>query len=163
MYEFAIERLGEAGYRHYEISNWARRDRTRDLRAHHNLRYWRNQPYFGIGAGAHSSFAEHRYANLLAPREYIARQGDGRSTIDTIERVGRSLEMGETMLLGLRLDEGIDVATFQGRFGCTPDQSYGPVLAELRENGLIELEPDPIRLTQRGQLLGNEVFYRFLP
>jgi oxygen-independent coproporphyrinogen-3 oxidase len=71
--------------------------------------------------------------------------------------------MGETMLLGLRLDEGIDVATFQGRFGCTPDQSYGPVLAELRENGLIEHEPDPIRLTQRGQLLGNEVFYRFLP
>ena len=67
MYELAIDRLGEAGYRHYEISNWARRDSSRDLRAQHNLRYWRNQPYFGIGAGAHSSYANHRYANLLAP------------------------------------------------------------------------------------------------
>ncbi|HLZ09573.1 MAG TPA: radical SAM family heme chaperone HemW, partial [Chloroflexota bacterium] len=60
MYEVAMDRLGNAGYRHYEISNWARLDGGRDLRGHHNLRYWRNQPYFGIGAGAHSSCAGYR-------------------------------------------------------------------------------------------------------
>lgn len=69
MYELAIDCLAEAGYRYYEISNWARVDSSRDFRAQHNLRYWRNQPYFGIGAGAHSSFAKHRYANVLAPRD----------------------------------------------------------------------------------------------
>jgi oxygen-independent coproporphyrinogen-3 oxidase len=163
MYELAIDRLGAAGYRHYEISNWAHLDGERDLRAHHNLRYWRNQPYFGIGAGAHSSYAGHRYANLLAPREYIARQGDGRSTVDSIERIEPDLEMGETMLLGLRLDEGVEVAAFHKRFNRTPDDAYGRVLAELRDNGLLAAEGDPIRLTQRGRLLGNEVFYRFLP
>jgi len=67
------------------------------------------------------------------------------------------------MLLGLRLDEGIDVSTFVKRFGCAPDESYGTILAELRGFGLVALDPDPIRLTPRGKLLGNEVFYRFLP
>ena len=163
MYELAMDRLGAAGYRHYEISNWARLDGDRDLRAQHNLRYWRNQPYFGVGAGAHSSYAGHRYANLLAPLEYIARLNNGLSTVDTIERIGPDLEMGETMLLGLRLDEGIDVALFQKRFERKPEVVYGDVFAELREFGLLADECDPLRLTRRGRLLGNEVFYRFLP
>ena len=163
MYELAIDRLGAAGYRHYEISNWAHVEANRDFRAHHNLRYWRNQPYFGVGPGAHSSYAGYRYANLLDPREYIARQGNGRSTVDSIERIGPALEMGETMLLGLRLDEGIQVAAFQERFGRSPENVYGRVLTELREYGLVADECDPIHLTRRGQLLGNEVFYRFLP
>ena len=163
MYEAAIDRLGGAGYRHYEISNWARSLPDRDVRAHHNLRYWRNQPYFGVGAGAHSSFAGLRYANLLSPKEYITNTSSMLPTTSTIEPIDRKLAMGETMLLGLRLDEGIDPALYQSRFGCTPDEAYGTILAELREVGLVVDDSGPIRLTQRGKLLGNEVFYRFLP
>ncbi len=165
MYEAAIDRLGAAGYDHYEISNWARRNAGRDYRGQHNLRYWRNQPYLGVGAGAHSSFADHRYATIRAPRAYVARALAGASTVDpdTVEAIGPALAMGETMLLGLRLAEGIDVATFRARFGRSPRDVYPTILDELVGAGLLLVEPDRIRLTPRGRFLGNEVFWRFLP
>ncbi len=163
MYQLAIDRLGAGGYEHYEISNWARRSPNRDLRAQHNLRYWRNQPYFGVGAGAHSSYAGFRYANLRAPLGYIKRQAAGESAIDSAERISRELEHGETMLLGLRLAEGVSRSAFAARFGVDVEDIFGPVLTELAEVGLLEGAGDRIRLTQRGRFLGNEVFCRFLP
>jgi len=161
MYQAAIDRLGAAGYRQYEISNWARHDRF-DYRAQHNLRYWRNQPYFGVGAGAHSSFDGYRYANLLAPREYLKRVEMGESPVDSVEEIDRALAMAETMILGLRLDEGVDVDGFHERFGCAPDDVFRSQLAELVDADLIVAEGRTIRLTLRGRFLGNEVFCRFL-
>jgi oxygen-independent coproporphyrinogen III oxidase len=163
MYETAIDRLGAGGYEHYEISNWARRSPNQDRRAQHNLRYWRNQPYFGVGAGAHSSYNGFRYANLRAPLGYIKRQAAGESAIDSAERISRELEHGETMLLGLRLAEGVSRSAFAARFGVDVEDIFGPVLTELAEVGLLEGAGDRIRLTQRGRFLGNEVFCRFLP
>jgi len=163
MYQAAIDRLGAAGYIHYEISNWARSENGRDLRAQHNLRYWRNQPYFGVGAGAHSSWRGYRYANLLAPARYVARVAARESPVDSVETIDRTLEMGETMMLGLRLDEGIEVALFRERFGCSPEEAFGPTLAELATADLLTVTPERICLTQRGRFLGNEVFCRFLP
>jgi oxygen-independent coproporphyrinogen-3 oxidase len=163
MYQAAIDRLGAAGYAHYEISNWAKSAGTRDLRAQHNLRYWRNQPYFGVGAGAHSSYAGFRYANLRSPQKYIAAVGARQPTADSVEPIDEPLEQGETMMLGLRLSEGVSVAAFQHRFGRSPEAAFGDVIAELREVGLLEIADDRIQLTPRGRFLGNEVFCRFLP
>jgi oxygen-independent coproporphyrinogen-3 oxidase len=163
MYQAAIDRLGTAGYVHYEISNWARPGSDRDQRAQHNLRYWRNQPYLGVGAGAHSSFGGYRFADVRAPARYVARLEKGETPVDVVERIDRPLEMAETMLLGLRLAEGIDVASFRDRFGQAPVEVYGAVLAELTEYGLIEASTERIALTDRGRFLGNEVFSRFLP
>lgn len=159
MYQLAIERLGRAGYEHYEISNWAKPSYP----ARHNLRYWRNQPYFGVGAGAHSCFAGHRYANVLAPARYISQTRFGETAVDMIEPIGRELEMGETMMLGLRLAEGVALDRFRQRFGVGLEDVYGGTLAELVELGLLRIDDRRVCLTERGRFLGNEVFCRFLP
>jgi oxygen-independent coproporphyrinogen-3 oxidase len=178
MYELAEEMLGEAGFVHYEISNWAsegRAARSRgqgvrseargdDYRSRHNLVYWRNGPYLGFGCGAHSSYAGQRFSNVLHPWEYIRRIDADGSAIADAEQIDRALEMGETMMLGLRLiEDGVERQRFADRFGVGLDEAYGSIVARLIDQGLLESLPDRIRLTRRGRLLGNRVFGEFLP
>ncbi len=172
MYEDTQAMLTAAGFEHYEISNWARgesadqriSDKAKDYRSQHNLVYWRNEPYFGFGCGAHSSHAGQRYWNVLRPREYIATIEATGEAVAERETIDRALEMGETLMLGLRLiDEGIDRARFADRFGVELDDVYGSVIARLIDQGLIEDWHDRVRLTPRGRLLGNRVFAEFLP
>ncbi|MCZ6891535.1 MAG: radical SAM family heme chaperone HemW [Chloroflexi bacterium] len=173
MYELAEEIAGRSGFEHYEISNWA-------LPGHacrHNLSYWRNQSYLGVGPGAHSYLQGHRFANLSSPREYIKRvslRAAGASTpkdfpsalrdgpVDMMERVDARLEMGETMMLGLRLADGVTGDGFNARFGQTLMDVFGAAIQELEEFGLLQWNGDRLLLTPRGRLLGNEVFQRFL-
>jgi oxygen-independent coproporphyrinogen III oxidase len=163
MYEEAIERLDANGYRQYEISNWASADSSHETRARHNLRYWKNLPYFGVGAGAHSSYHDLRYANLRSPATYIKRVAARESVVDSVESIGRALQMAETMILGLRLNEGIEIDAFRQRFGAGPDEVYPELLRNLRDMQLLTSDEDQIRLTYRGRLVGNDVFCRFLP
>jgi oxygen-independent coproporphyrinogen-3 oxidase len=163
MYEAAIDRLAASGYYQYEISNWASADPSRETRALHNLRYWRNQPYFGVGAGAHSSFAGYRYANLRPPTTYVKRIAARASAVESVERIGTELEMAETMILGLRLNDGVDIEAFRRRFGQSPDEIYPELLQETRELHLVAGVDQRIYLTRRGRLMGNDVFCRFLP
>ena len=169
MYLLAEEMLDAAGYEHYEISNWARMlpgcscGELGYLASRHNLTYWRNEPYLGFGAGAHSYFGAQRYYNALSPAEYIVRLESGRSPQVGVEEIGEALEMAETMIMGLRLLEGIDKGIFQRRFGQDLMKTYGEEIEELIELGLIEMEGERMKLTPRGRLLGNEVFQRFLP
>ncbi len=184
MYELTQELLAQAGFEHYEISNWARTAehasaglpyqasnsfdaRTHDvhaLRSVHNLVYWRNEPYFGFGCGAHSSFAGRRYSNILHPRDYIGRIRQGGEAIVEAEEIDRALEMGETLMLGLRLiEEGVERRRFKDRFGVELDEVYGVTIKRLIEQGLLESDERRIRLTVRGRLLGNRVFGEFLP
>ena len=165
MYELAEEMLGAAGYAQYEISNWARVG-TRHVsprQSRHNLTYWRNEPYLGFGAGAHSSFGGERYWNVLSPLEYIQYMERGESAVAGREEIRRELEMAETMILGLRLNEGIAFDAFAARYGENAREKYGRTLREIRELGLVELSEERVRLTPRGRLLSNQVFWRFLP
>ena len=178
MYEMAEDELGAAGYRHYEISNWAMEGRQ----SRHNLAYWRNEPYLGVGPGAHSSLGGHRFSNLKPPREYIRRlenhggppiATDGRDddpaaairsspVVDFVEVIDRRTEMVETMMLGLRLDVGISIREFESRFGESPFALYEEELEEVALAGLVEMIDGRIRLTTRGRFLSNEVFVRLL-
>jgi oxygen-independent coproporphyrinogen-3 oxidase len=79
------------------------------------------------------------------------------------EEIGPSMEMGETMMLGLRLIEGVSDARFRDRFGVSLEAAFGSDLADLRGLGLLEWDGQAARLTPRGRLLGNVVFARFLP
>jgi oxygen-independent coproporphyrinogen-3 oxidase len=147
MYELAHATLKQAGFEHYEISNWAHSHRTCAARSavpastslrsayavsamrrragrnaglfsrsRHNLVYWRNEPYFGFGCGAHSSFEGRRYSNVLHPREYIERMRQNGEAVVETEKIDRALEMGETLMLGLRLiEEGVERARFKVR------------------------------------------------
>jgi len=168
MYELAEKLLARAGFEHYEISNWAtvrqREGERENSQSAHNLVYWHNEPYFGFGCGAHSSFAGQRYWNVLHPRDYIDRvQQTGAAVLET-EQIDRALEMGETMMLGLRLiEEGVERARFADRFGTELDDVYGPTITQLVEQGLLESDARRIRLTPHGRLLGNRVFGAFLP
>ena len=173
MYLAAEEAMGAQGYRHYEISNWARPGHE----SRHNLIYWRNRSYLGVGPGAHSYLAGLRFANIRSPREYVRglaakpeRTPDGQGlagliegmpVVDTVEHIDRTLEMAETMMLGLRLDTGISTEEFRERFGRPPADIYGPELDDLTASGLLETVDGHVRLTGRGRLLGNEVFSRF--
>lgn len=176
MYEVAEERLAAAGYRHYEISNWAKSGHE----CEHNLTYWRNLPYIGLGAGAHGWFARHRYAEARPIRGYIARVRAalalaGPSTAEQMscplpggaivedEAIPLSLEMAETGMLGLRLVEGIDLGAFALRYGVDFNTEFGSRLAPVRAYDLVEQRDGFLRLSPRGRLLGNEVFARLLP
>jgi oxygen-independent coproporphyrinogen III oxidase len=172
MYELTQELLAQAGFVHYEISNWARARQTdretagkgEIFHSVHNLVYWRNEPYFGFGCGAHSSFEGRRYSNVLHPREYIERIWHEGTAIVEVEQIDRALEIGETMMLGLRLiEEGVERARFADRFGVALDNIFGPTIDNLIQQGLLESDAIRIRLTPQGRLLGNRVFGAFLP
>lgn len=170
MYEEAESRLAEDGFEHYEISNWARLSqqvgesvsRRSSLQCRHNLVYWHNEPWLGFGAGAHSWMEGRRWANVRHPREYIAALEAGRSPVAEVEESERRTEMGETMMLGLRLTEGVSDVRFRARFGVGLEEVFGRELAELRDLGLLEWDGNVARLTARGRLLGNQVFARFV-
>jgi oxygen-independent coproporphyrinogen-3 oxidase len=159
MYSWAEDALSEAGYEHYEISNWARPG----YECHHNISYWRNRPYFGFGAGAHSFYDNYRYHNVLWPEEYARLILAGESPLADRAEIDTSLEMSETMLMGLRLCEGVYFADFEERFHCSLVTVYGDQIRELIGQGLLDVNTRGVRLTARGRLLGNEVFERFLP
>lgn len=159
MYEWAEETLERAGYEHYEISNWARPGHA----CQHNLIYWRNRPYLGLGAAAHSWWGGRRWANVTDPQAYIAALQDGQRPVAASEDIDVRSEMGETMMMGLRLvQEGVSAAAFERRFGMGLYQVYGREIAELMDEGLLEQVGDSVRLSWRGHLLGNRAFERFI-
>jgi len=174
MYLWAGEALAAAGYQQYEISNWA----LPGCRCRHNLVYWHNEPYLGLGAGAHSCLGGFRFAAVRDPRRYIrevAAAGPGLSAdglaafltglphLETIEEVSQARAMAETAILGLRLVEGLSLAAFRRRFGVSLLSAYRPAVAELTALGLLERANGRLRLTPTARLLGNEAFVRFLP
>ncbi|MCX7838338.1 MAG: radical SAM family heme chaperone HemW [Anaerolineae bacterium] len=180
MYETAEEMLDAAGYAQYEISNWARGEQRLEIRdsqspipnlqspisnlqSQHNLTYWRNEPYLGFGAGAHSYLDGERFWNVASPLEYIQRIERGESVVAGRETISRELEMAETLLLGLRLNVGVAFADFYARFGEDARARYAQQFEQARALGLLEVTDERVRLTRRGRLLSNQVFWRLLP
>jgi oxygen-independent coproporphyrinogen-3 oxidase len=158
MYTTATRTLTAAGYEHYEISNFALPGR----RSHHNQTYWRNEPYFGFGAGASGYVSGARYTNLKSPDRYIERVRAGGSAVETSETLTGRRAMGETLMLGLRMLDGLDLAAFRERFGVDLDTVYRRELTGLANRGLVELTEGHLRLTPSGLLVANDVAAEFL-
>ena len=158
MYELACDLLSSAGFRHYEISNWARPGHE----SAHNLTYWRNQPYLGIGAGAAGYWAGRRYKLLPNVRAFVEGASAGKIPLseDEIEDPHRS--MSETLILGLRLEEGVSLDEYRRRHGRSPDGVFGEALAWGEDAGLLMRMDGRLKLTERGVLLSNELFERLL-
>lgn len=182
LYEAAMAILAEAGYRHYEISNWARSSSPTapisetsmpTLACNHNLIYWRNQEYLGIGPGAHSHLCvrhadgtvkERRWGNRKPVPSYVKRVGQNRAVEEFCEEIPPRLAMGETMMLGLRLlPEGVTFARFLARHGVQLSEVFATELANLEAWGLLTIDSERVRLSPRGILMGNQVFSYFLP
>jgi len=159
MYEFADQCLRSAGYVNYEISNWS-------LPGHHcrhNLTYWQNLPYVGMGAGAYSSFAGQRFSNERDPAVYTQRLKAHEIPVSEREPIGRTQAMTETAFLALRTAMGLHLPTFETRFTESFAHFVGDRLKLVTEAGLLETQDEWLRLSARGRLLGNEVFVRLLP
>jgi oxygen-independent coproporphyrinogen-3 oxidase len=159
-YELAEDLLASHDYQHYEISNWAKPG----CECRHNLVYWKNLPYLGVGAAAHSCLDRHRVANSSGLEKYIAEHaGETLPLPELDETINPELELAETAILGLRLNEGIDTNYLQQRFGVDVTARYHQQIEEMAGIGLLEKTDGNIKLTRRGRLLSNEVFWRFLP
>ncbi len=163
MYDLACDVLEKAGYRHYEISNWALAG-ERDWRCRHNLVYWRYEPYLGFGAGAHSFDGKRRWWNVSPVAGYIDRLSRGETPVESWEDLDERLAMGEMMMVGLRLlEEGVPDARFRARFGISLQDAFSEEIGEMTQMGLVEWHDAGLRLTRRGWLVANRVFARFLP
>ncbi len=158
MYEYVMQRLEEAGYSQYEISNFARKG----YESRHNLVYWNNEEYYGLGAGAHGYLEAVRYHNHGPLKKYMNAIEDGRKPIIEQITVTRKEQMEEEMFLGLRKMEGVSPELFQKRFSADINDVFGETINKMIMQGLLELSDGRIKLTQSGKLMGNEVFQAFL-
>jgi oxygen-independent coproporphyrinogen-3 oxidase len=153
-YELAQERLGEAGYRQYEISNWAKPG----FASKHNLKYWRREPYLGFGAGAHSFSGTERWANVHDAAEYVKAVEGGRLPVEQHEVLTAERALDEELFLGLRQLEGIDVGRIEREYGVRLEER----MAWLEDAGLIEREGDVVRLAKKRLSVSNEVFVELM-
>jgi len=158
MYEAGCERLERAGLRQYEISNFARPG----AESRHNLRYWRREPYLGVGLDAHSMLRRvdgdvMRFGNTDDFADYLNGELEAE-----VESVDRTAQLEEAWFLGLRLVEGVSLAALRAEFGNKAVAECDGVLAELVADGLLTREEQRVALTTRGRMLSNEVFGRFL-
>ena len=153
-YETACTKLAGAGYRHYEISNWA----LPGFESRHNLKYWRREPYLGFGAGAHSFSGTERWANVHDPAAYTSAIEAGRLPIEQHEVVTRERALEEELFLGLRQLDGIDVAQLEQTYGVSLAMRFRPLEAA----GLIERHGNTARLAPARLSISNEVFVELL-
>jgi oxygen-independent coproporphyrinogen-3 oxidase len=165
-YELACTLLAEHGYDHYEISNWAKPG----MACEHNLTYWRNGEYLGLGAGAHGHAAGVRYQIVKQPRVYLRRLQEAdapgyplSTAVAASHPVSRAEAISDTMMTQLRLlIEGLDLDVFQTQFGQSVREIYNGTLDQMLDWELVAEQDGRLRLTQKGWFLSNQVFYRFI-
>ncbi|MGC1911027.1 MAG: radical SAM family heme chaperone HemW [Candidatus Acidiferrales bacterium] len=160
-YESAGARLAAAGYEHYEISNWALPGR----RSRHNLKYWRREPYLGLGAGAHSFDGVSRWANVHDSGQYVSAIQQGTSPRENIEAVTAAQALDEEFFLGLRQLDGIDLARIESAYASAEPARLAALtkrIFSLRDTGLVSLDGPRLRLSPERLTVSSEVLGELL-
>ena len=158
MHDYIVEKLPEAGYQRYEISNYA----LSGYESKHNLSYWQDVDYLGLGSGAHSYWQGTRYENPRSIDDYISALEAGRLPATVEEQVDKQAHMEEYCFLGLRTAAGIDKNLFQQKFGVDLFTVYGRTIEKLVALDLLQHTARGIALTTLGMKYGNQVFGEFL-
>ena len=176
MYQYARDSLAEAGYHHYEISNWTLPGRE----CEHNLVYWQNGAYLGVGPGAHSRLGDYRFWTVLSPRDYNNKASEwveasinpvdeliesvlqGVPTLGGWEHISQETACSETMFLGLRLLDGLNLTEASKRTGIDLAKKFQASIQECIELGLLDQDGDCLKLTESTYLIANQAFTRFL-
>jgi oxygen-independent coproporphyrinogen-3 oxidase len=159
LYRQTVETLADAGFEHYEISNFAR---SRERRSRHNCKYWSFTPYLGLGPSAHSFIAPRRCWNHADVAVYIAELQKGRRPVANGETLSRGQLMTEALYLGLRLTAGIDMTAFGDRFGVGFMDTFGEAAARFEQQGLVKTGAGRCRLTPCGRLFLDAVAAAFI-
>ncbi|HFZ4144325.1 TPA: radical SAM family heme chaperone HemW [Streptococcus pneumoniae] len=157
MFEYIIAELERGGFEHYEISNFSKPG----FESRHNLMYWDNAEYYGIGAGASGYVNGVRYKNHGPIRHYLSAVEEGNACI-TEDHLSQKEQMEEEMFLGLRKKSGVSMARFEEKFGQSFAGLYGEIVRDLVQQGLMQIEGDHVRMTKRGLFLGDTVAERFI-
>ena len=157
MFEYIIAELERAGFEHYEISNFSKQG----FESRHNLMYWDNAEYYGIGAGASGYVDGVRYKNHGPIRHYLKAVEEGSARINE-EHLSQREQMEEEMFLGLRKKSGVSMARFEEKFERSFQELYGAIVKDLIQQGLMQVEGDRVRMTKRGLFLGDTVAERFI-
>ena len=157
MFEYIIAELERAGFVHYEISNFSKQG----FESRHNLMYWDNAEYYGIGAGASGYVDGVRYKNHGPIRHYLKAVEEGSARINE-EHLSQREQMEEEMFLGLRKKSGVSMVRFEEKFERSFQELYGDIVKDLIQQGLMQLDGDHVRMTKRGLFLGDTVAERFI-
>ncbi|MFP3357670.1 radical SAM family heme chaperone HemW [Planococcus sp. SIMBA_143] len=158
MYERLMEEMEKHGLHQYEISNFAKPGHE----SRHNLLYWDNEEYIGVGAGAHGYVKGVRYSNHGPLKKYMEPLESGERPVLDATQVSVKAQMEEEMFLGLRKTAGVDIAHFEEKFGAPLEKVYGEILRSETAKGNLAIEQGRVKLTHKGRFVGNEVFEQFL-
>ncbi|WP_307976645.1 radical SAM family heme chaperone HemW [uncultured Streptococcus sp.] len=157
MFEYIIDQLEQNGFEHYEISNFTKPG----FESRHNLMYWDNVEYYGVGAGASGYLDGVRYRNRGPIQHYLKGVNEGNARLSE-EVLTKEEMMEEELFLGLRKKSGVSIKRFEERFGLSFDGCYGQIVKELQANGLLKKDKDFIRMTKKGLFLGDTVAEKFI-
>ena len=158
LYKRTIERLTKKGFHHYEISNFARRGKE----CKHNITYWENKNTLGLGAGASSYMNGTRFKNINLPAHYIRQVKEKKIAVEHSETLELRQAMGETIMLGLRLLQGISIPQFEKRFQISFINLFRNIISALKEKELVIIEKDYLRLSQKGLFWADSVTLEFI-
>jgi oxygen-independent coproporphyrinogen-3 oxidase len=148
------EILEDAGYRHYEISNFAREDR---FRSRHNSKYWDHTPYLGLGPAAHSFDGRRRRWNHRSVVLYLQDLSEGKPPVDAAELLTDAELCLEALFLGMRTSTGIHMETFRKRYGLDLQLEKEAVLTKLAQEGLVEIRDGYLRPTRAGMAIADSL------
>ena len=158
MYRRTIELLANNNYQQYEISNFSKLG----YNSKHNKIYWLNKPYLALGAGAHFYDGEYRGYNLSSIKKYCQRLEMENLAIAEKNKLSRLEKIEETMMLGLRLNQGVSLTDFYHRFNQSLLNIYQEEIDKLVANGLILVDENKVLLTDQGRELANRVLASFI-
>jgi oxygen-independent coproporphyrinogen-3 oxidase len=153
MDEITAKYTAAAGLEQYEISNYAQAENQ----SKHNITYWENRDYYGIGAGAVSFQHGSRRRNIANPNEYCSLVESGKSVVVEEERLNHDASFRETVIMGLRMNRGVSLDRLEERFGISLENYYGRILQQLMTDGMLEKRSGFLRLTDQGRPFANGV------
>ena len=159
MYVAGLQRLDEAGFEQYEISNVAR---SRARRARHNLKYWQGGEWLGFGCGAHSTFGGERWRTVSSTTDYVDRVNAGMDVQLDCRVLEPQEQLEEALFMGLRLTDGLDLAMLSRHHGIDIWSRYGQDLSSYVTAGLLTYKESRLALTRNGMLLANDVMAVFI-
>lgn len=158
MYEVLLAEMAHYGKQQYEISNFSKEG----FESIHNLVYWNNDEYYGFGAGAHGYIGGVRYSNHGPLKKYMEPLQSNRRPIFAENKVTKKEMMEEEMFLGLRKTKGVEIRRFQEKYSENMIDTFKDPIEAMTSKGLLMMDDHYIRLTEKGRMLGNEVFQSFL-
>ena len=158
MYEYTINYLKSHGYNQYEISNYAKDN----FECKHNVLYWKCEEYVGIGASASGYFNGIRYNNICELDNYEKMILEGEKPIEWEEKLSIKDEIEESIFLGLRMNEGIQISDFKEKYNFDFEKEYKNEIEKLSKMELIEIDNNLMKLTQKGREISNSVFVEFI-